>query len=177
MKLKQLAGKSWVFIIGILEFLWGIADRIISDDGLLSFLILPPPYNYILIGMGVGALLIYLFGKVYEWKGENRTWGNIGKQGIKVMWELRVQLIPIILIICITPLIIWYGKQEKQIWIWVHPDSQADASSTKSICQLKAYEVIETSNHPLMTGQTSRERERYVNICMRSYGFTLQRVE
>ena len=52
----------------------------ITDDGILNFLIVSQEWQIALISSGITLLVLYIVGKILIWKGEDRSLGEaIGK--------------------------------------------------------------------------------------------------
>ena len=134
-------------------------------------------WNFLMVFGGLAGAMwssAPLWMRLFPQRVKNNGGFSISILPLKFRWKWVFCIMAAVLIILFLN---WYPKRENPVWIWAHPDSAADAESVKNTCQLKAYESIDSADHPLMVGQISQERARYVNICMQNHGFTLRRLD
>ena len=77
---KRFFTSPWLAAFGMLDIIWGVAREVITDDGILNFLIVSQEWQIALISSGITLLVLYIVGKILIWKGEGRSLGEaIGK--------------------------------------------------------------------------------------------------
>lgn len=172
---RKLVTSHWFALLGVVEMFIGFAERLLPEGSKMSTFI-SPPIAHGLIGMGSSFLFLYVLGKAIDWKGEDRTWGDVFKPGLKIIREWQTQLILLIFVAGIALFIYWDADKSEPVWIWMHPGSHADPQWEENNCRIKSYDKIEMKG-PLMVGYVEHQRDKYVDLCMKDRGFAKHRVD